>query len=88
MRFPLHHSMIQSSPEKAEAHASAFLLAKPGLSGIHAFSPLRGEKVAEGRMRGALRTAQTSRAWQPIVNTRIDGLRLRTQQQKRCGSER
>ena len=45
--------------------------------------PHSGEKVAEGRMRGALRTAQTSRAWRPIVNTRIDDinrLRLRTQQ--------
>jgi len=42
-------------------------------------------------MRGALRTAQTSRAWRPIVNTRIDGidgLRLHTQQQKLWGSER
>lgn len=53
--------------------------------------PHSGEKVAEGRMRGAFRTARMSRAWQPIVNTRIDGidgLRLHTQQQKRCGRER
>ena len=51
----------------------------------------RGEGGAQRRMRGAFRTAQTSRAWRLIVNTRIDdidGLRLRTQQQKRCGSER
>jgi hypothetical protein len=51
----------------------------------------RGEGGAQRRMRGALRTAQMSRAWQPIVITRIDGidgLRLHTQQQKRCGSER
>jgi hypothetical protein len=54
-------------------------------------SPAQREKVAEGRMRGAFRTAQTSRAWRPIVKTHIDGidgLRLHTRQQKRWESER